>query len=270
MSYTREEYEAVIKELIDRIVRLQSEEKNEIRRLLLIMCGGKSGAELVPQQIERLSQDGYQMKLVFTEAGRHMFGETWIEQNRLSIPVASEEESFFDLLMEADAVVIPVLTVNTASKIVHGIADERVSTIVMQALLQNKPVIAARNACDPSTFSGTSTKKNLVYYDMLKGNLEKLKQFGIQMINTSQIYEKVRNLVPAAKEAEPIQQLQPVPVPDVTWEPVQLGRVFSNRVLSTGDILKCDSDTIQMARHVIVTPAAREAAKERGIKLIKL
>lgn len=269
MEPCREDYlEAVIRRLLeqyDEADRIASAARKN--NLLVVVSGGMGGAQEAIRQLSILSAEGYSMTVVMTSAARTIFGEQWLEINGISVTVAGENESPIELLKKADAVVAPILTINSAAKVSCGIADNQATTILVQALLQEKPVFAAYDACNPnqSMYHG-SGKKNILYHRRLSGNIEKLRQYGVQMTaigELSYVVDEYFSAGGASVEVKP----PFAPATAVTEEALP---VFKGKVLSFSDVSRHKGDTIKVRSKTIITAAARDKAVERGIRIIEL
>ena len=239
--------------------------------LLILLCGGLTGSEEAGKQLRWLKEQGYRMEVMFTEAGKNILGARWLKDNRLEdLPVLEKTADGFVALSNCNAVVVPVLTVNSASKVLNGIADNAVTTAIMHALLQGKPVIAAQNACDPANLAQVRNMKEPLYYATLAANIECLRQYGIEMIPVSDIGKRVEEifdpsrLFAAAIRAENRKSGDPaVKAP----EDAETVYEFTGRVLSAADVLSCRADVIRIPKKAIVTPAAADRAAERKIRI---
>ena len=60
-----------------------------------------------------------------------------------------EPATWLKALKKARAVAVPMLSLNTLSKLSMLLADNTATNIVLHALLMGKPVVAARNGADP-------------------------------------------------------------------------------------------------------------------------
>ena len=278
MQRIREQYDNVIGDVLKHFNNKRHEgqayEENtalSAGKLLMLICGGKSGSDVIPEQIRCLQKEGYAIKILFSETGNQMFGSSWLQENDLIIPVVNDDEGYFELLMDADMVVIPVLTMNTAAKIAYGIADNRITTLVMQALLQNKPIIAAENACNPIFLSDFNQRKNHVYHNMLAKNVSILEQFGITLTKSSQLCFTVKKNMPYKTQTAKMSLAAADYHKNSEQESVlDEDEIFKDQVFSANDILRYRSNVIRIAANVLITPAAREAAKENGIELVKM
>jgi ethanolamine utilization protein len=101
------------------------------------------------------------------------------------------------LLKAADLVLIPVLTQNTAAKVANTLADSLASTLIMQALMQGKNILAAKNAADPKDawrIQANMGKEAPILMQALQANLKKLEDYGVKLVSVQLLaieYQKI-------------------------------------------------------------------------------
>ena len=74
----------------------------------------------------------------------------WGELEGFPHVMAFNEAEWLHNLKDAKAVVVPVLSLNTLSKLSLLLADNFTSNVLLHALFAGKPVVMARNGTDPS------------------------------------------------------------------------------------------------------------------------
>ena len=275
MENTREKYDDLIRGVLDGLGKTEvqtpaeSEKPMKNECLLVLLCGGLTGAQEAAEQLRKLDQAGYQMDVMFTEAGKGVLGERWLKAEQLgNLKVIDNLADGFVSLNNAHAVVVPVMTVNTASKVLNGIADNAVTSAIMHGLLQGKPVIAAKDACDVAKLSNLRQMKEPLYYATLAANIPCLEQFGIDMVPVGGLTECVEKTF--APDLTAVYGVPEAAAPAETQKP-QIREdtfVFSGRVLSAPDVMRCNADVIQLSGKVLVTPAAADRAAERNIRIV--
>lgn len=102
------------------------------------------------QQVRNLILDGFQLRLAFTDAAEQLLGKAVMDQ-LAGFPHITpvESSSWLGALREARAVVVPLLSLNTLSKLSLLIADNTAVNLILHGLFMGKPVIVARNGADP-------------------------------------------------------------------------------------------------------------------------
>ena len=80
-------------------------------------------------------------------------------------------------LQKADILVLPTFCFKTAAKVARLIGDDQESTIVLSALIQDKPVLATNDG-----FTLLNTLSNKGIRDEIKRILGKLESFGMSLL----------------------------------------------------------------------------------------
>jgi hypothetical protein len=92
---------------------------------------------------------GFKVQMVFSEMADHLYGQLMREQLEGFPQISLLEPRWLRPLKESVAVVVPMLSVNTLSKLSLLIADNVPSNLILHGLFVGKPVILARNGSNP-------------------------------------------------------------------------------------------------------------------------
>jgi phosphopantothenoylcysteine decarboxylase/phosphopantothenate--cysteine ligase len=135
----------------------------EDRRILLIVSGGIAAVK-VPDLIRRLRERGAHVRCILTEAGAQfvtpmslaaLSGDK-VFQNLFSLTDESEM-GHIRLSREADIILVAPATANMMAKMVHGMADDLATTVLLAA---DKPVMIAPSM-NVMMWSHPATQANL-------------------------------------------------------------------------------------------------------------
>jgi len=160
-------------------------------------------------------------------------------------------------LLKSDVLVLPTFCFKTAVKAAHLISDDQESAIVFSALVQGKKVLAARDGftiCDLLLNEGIRAEMDRI--------LARLESFGMIFCETDQLCAAFQKIVDEEKKIESPAKKNPStnPMPRalklVTAKDIQMA-VASGR------------GPIMLAPGGIMTPLAKDLAKEYAIKIIK-
>ena len=245
-------------------------------KLLVLVCGGRGGASEAAEQLRMLSER-FDLKVILSDAAKEVLGDGWIASAGIGGSIASESESAIGLMMEADAIVVPVMTVNTAAKVACGIADNAVTAALVHALLCGKPVIAADAACDPWQYPAPcQTVSGQMFRRRLGENINRLREYGVRLTSAGELCSAVLQTVkagpgPAVTPARP-QTARPVPavsaaVPDAKTDGGYAR--FGGKVLGAGDLRNWQYSVIMVSPETVITPSAKDTLKERGIQIVE-
>lgn len=257
--------ELVTAEVLRRLKQEQGKNPGQtacsLRQALVIFTGGSIGLETSLEELKMLQARGTELTVVLSPAAEMIVGENWIKEKLgKDIPIVTTQSPYpGKYLRLADIVLVPVLTQNTAAKLAHTLADTLVCTLIMQALMLGKPVIAAANAADPQ--DGWRLQKNMnqsppALRAALENNLKKIAAYGI-------LLTPVTNLAAAAQKVLTKESIANVlPVAAATTKKQVIDAAFLRHAAQNGD------QTVRVIRGSIITPLARDVARECNIEFI--
>lgn len=165
-------------------------------------------------------------------------------------------------LQKADILVLPTFCLKTAAKVASLICDDQESGIVFTALLQGKRILAANDGflvCD------------ILTNDALRGEIDqvlrKLESFGMVFCPTDRLHSTFQNMVPGVKPVTTTPAPSPEKVKKQTENSTNAVKLVTAKVIYTA--VDENQNSITLAPGGIVTPLARDLAKEYSIKIIK-
>jgi hypothetical protein len=254
--------------IVKRVLKTLNTEKR--KKVLAIFCGGKIGAEEGLAGVSQLVSAGCDLQAVFTESGEQILGVDWLQAKLGNIPAFTSKngKTVGEILEKTDMMVIPVLTLNSAAKVAHGIADNMVTNLIMKSLFNGIPIIAAKDACDianPIREKMNPSFKNQVYKNIFHDNLKVLEKIGIKMTTAHDIGEVALSVInekgsfstgltKGKNNSEKSAELTDC--------------LYKGRILSTGEIERWTGPILRVGAGTLITPAAKDMASERGIEVL--
>jgi hypothetical protein len=249
------------RELIDKIVQMvfdkvkNSRAVNERctqRRVLALFSAGKSGAEDARLAVRAICDRGHQVRAMFTANAEKINGPDWLLEKAPSTQLLPREPAVSPMLTleDADVVIFPVLTCNSASKLALGIADNPVISTAMFAMLNGKPVIAA----DDSFCFESATP----YNEIFKNHRQRLERCGLRFTKAAALADAALRERSDSSAADSRHSL--------VCE--DIGNYFEGSLLSAQDVRMWRQKTLLVNKRAIVTPAAVDAALERNIQIM--
>ena len=166
-------------------------------------------------------------------------------------------------LQKADILVLPTFCLKTAAKVASLICDDQESGIVFTALLQGKRILAANDGflvCDILTNEALRGEIDQI--------LKKLESFGMVFCPTDRLHSTFQKMLPGVKPAKTISTPSPEKVKPPTEISTDAKRLVTAKVIYTA--VDENQNSIKLAPGGIVTPLARDLAKEYSIKIIKI
>jgi len=143
----------MIQEITERVLRRLTQRPDatgDRGEILCVFTAATVGFSEALRQIRGLIQDGFKLRLVFSPHAEQLLAST-LKRELDGLPHVSmiEPATWLKVLKKARAVAVPLLSLNTLSKLSMLLADNTATNIVLHALLMGKPVVAARNGADP-------------------------------------------------------------------------------------------------------------------------
>jgi hypothetical protein len=153
------------------------------------------------------------------------------------------------VLQRADVLVLPTLCLTVAAKVAGLACDDQESRLVLSALLQGKKVLAARDG-----FLICDLLANDRIRDEVDRVLGKLETFGAVFSSTSELNEAFRQVVSPEAEVK-----RPDPGPPL--------RLITAKAITNA--VNHRQHTLLLAPGGLITPLARDLAKEHGVDIEK-
>jgi hypothetical protein len=195
-------HEERLQELVARVIERLAERlgaSGENGCLMVVFTAATVAFSEALQQVRNLICNGFRVQLVFSEAAKQLLSKAVLEQLAGFPHVATLEPAFWlGALNEARAVVVPLLSLNTLSKLSLLIADNPAANIVLHGLLMGKPVVVARNGADP----GAEGRRELGFHRgrpvmarAMAQRLHAVADFGCTVTDVRELAETVNSLL---------------------------------------------------------------------------
>lgn len=229
------------------------------RKALAIFTGGTIGLEQSLLELQKIQALHIEVSVVLSAAAEQVIGINRIkEQLGSAINLVTVHSPYpGKLLREADIVLVPVLTQNTAAKLAYTLSDTLPSTLIMQALMLGKPVLAAINAADPQ--DDWRIKKDMgkcppALSEALRQNLRRIENFGIKLVKVEELAIGSQKIMDSMVKK--------------TVHPPQ-----GKRSVMDAEAIKAAArnglSSITVSKGMIITPLARDVAREYGINIVQ-
>ena len=162
-------------------------------------------------------------------------------------------------LQKADILILPTFCLRTAAKVANLVCDDQESNLVFTALLQGKKVLAANDG-----FMLCDILVNEPLRQEIAKILNKLEGFGMIFCQTDQLHATFQKMIGGETKPEPSAQSEGTDSARETPPPVKL---ITAKVVHTAVDNK--ENAIRLASGGMITPLARDLAKEYSIKITK-
>ena len=184
---------ALIEYIVNKVIeKLEQRQKTA----LVLFTGASVGFRQSIESLNKLQQNGWQFKVVISKAAEDVLTEDLIKKslNIESVIKEDDKPDIKELLDQNNLIIIPSLTINTASKIANCISDTLITNIVSKAMMSGKKIIASLNACcieNEERKSIYGDNVSLAYKNKLKNNLETIKSYEIELTTSENLFYKV-------------------------------------------------------------------------------
>lgn len=252
---------SIIEYIVERVIE-KIHEKN--KRAVILFTGATIGFKQSIESLNKLQQKGWKFDVILSNGARNVLGEDLIKKS-LNVDIVKTEEDKVDiknLLNDNNLIIIPSLTINSASKIANCISDNLVTNIASKALMSGKKIVASINACcidneeRKAIYNDYTTQ---AYKNALRNNLELIKSYGILLTISENLDYKVEKAV--SNISLKTQNNSPQKINEVK---------IDKKIISRSDIYENKNyNTIVINPECLITDLARDEAKKYKIKLIK-
>ncbi len=263
--WTEEDLDRIVTEVIRRLaVRLNADGRRGT--LAVVFTGGTVGFSEALRQLHLLSLDGFTLKLAFSPMARELLASS-VTDRLAGLPHVSEipATEWLKTLKEARGVLVPLLSVNSLSKISSLIADHTSTNLILQGLFMGKPVIAARNGADPADVGRETLGFHRGKPALTQALLQRFRiaeDFGMIFTDIHFLRGTALSLV------ESVPRFQENNPDDSTGE-IRAIRTHPSGILTAADILSAHRLRVDLRipPKCLVTPLAHDFARRFGVHL---
>ena len=253
--------EEQLRELITRIVReLVAQERPAAAgrpNALVLFSGALLGFEPALDALGRASSF-VNLDWSQTDAASRILDQQRIAA--LGMTPASES-----LVTAHDLLIVPTLTVNLAAKVAHGIGDCLASNVMAEFIMTGKPVVVSDAGASPDAPEKQEWFPHMPtgYQAMLRANLDVLRAFGVQVTRPGSLDEAVAAVLTAPVSAAAAPRR-------ATEAPAEATLDCGQRLLTEATIKSVPAGaTVRLLPGALVTALAQDAARARGITLVR-
>ena len=260
---------SIIEYIVERVIE-KIQEKN--KRAVVLFTGATIGFKQSIESLNKLQEKGWKFDVILSNGARDVLGEDLIKKS-LNLDVVKTEDDNVDiknLLSDNSLVIIPILTINSASKIANCINDNLVTNIISKSLMSGKKIVASINACcidneERKAIYGDNTTQ--AYKNTLRNHLEVIKSYGILLTTSENLDYKVEKTMSKSSNIN-LKNNSPQKVQKINE--VKNEVKIDKKIISRSDIYENrNCNIIVINPESLITDLARDAAKKYKIKLIK-
>ncbi|MDI6783164.1 MAG: flavoprotein [bacterium] len=222
------------------------------RNILVIFTGSDIGLPAALEQLQKLRQKSYSFTFLLSRAAQKIIGTEKITSVTKDCQILTDipAEKVLSFVQEQVLIIVPTLSRTTAIKLASAITDTLVTDLLYTALVNKKPIIAARNGADPMLSNcprcGTSDMAPAMIQN-IHTELDKLIQYGIRLISVDDLADETVSILESIPREIPEKQI-------ITEQDIK-------------SAANAGEKRIRIRKGSIVTPLAKDTAKELGIEI---
>ena len=232
--------------------------------VLNIFHAGVRKLDQALEQIQKIEEDVRRSSVYTVESARSWVCGADVKEGAgiKCILDTVKPEGLEKALQKADILVLPTFCLRTAAKVASLICDDQESGIVFTALLLGKRILAANDGFLVCDILANEALRNEI--DQI---LKKLESFGMVFCPTDRLHATFQKMVPGVKPAKTTPSPAPEKVKTQTENSTNAIKLITAKVIYNA--VDENRNTITLAPGAIVTPLARDLAKEYSIKIVK-
>ncbi len=236
--------------------------------VIVVFTGATIGYNEAVEQVRALVLKGYRVQLVFSHGAEVLYATVlWDQLEGFPHVSRMEESKWLRTLKESCAVAVPMLSLNTLSKLALLLADNFASNIILHALFAGKPVLLARNGVDPS-----DRGREIPHFDncgpvmaaAIEERLRIVGGYGCRVTDVGQLLNALTSLVKGQHK---------IPVVSSHGNGSRRPAAFNSTssIVTAADVLQAHhlGTQLQLGTAAVVTPLARELAIKHGVCIVQ-
>ncbi len=263
---TDEKLQKIVAAVISRIAQQMGADGSK-GILVTVFTGATVAFQEAVWQVRRLILDGYRIQLAFSQNAEDLYGREMRDQLAGFPNVSIVDPSKWLLaLKEADAVIVPLLSLNTLSKVSMLIADKLPTNLILHGLFFGKTVLASKTAVHPDGAHWNqkfgSRQSSRVLRKALLKRLQIVGNYGCYLTDTHMLREAVNDFLKGEQDSKaggPLKTRQKLNSPIHIYE-----KVVTAAKVRQAYILRVD---LRVSPGAVVTPLARDLANQYGVNL---
>ena len=260
-----EQIQRIVAEVISRLApRLGADGRRGC--LIIALSGATVAFGEALQQVRSLILDGYRVALALSEAAEQLCGQA-VKDQCAGFPHVSfvDPRRWLSALREARAVVCPLMSVNTVSKLSLLIADNLVTNLMLHGLFMGKPVIVARDGVDVSSqdrkalgiHNGTPVLQQAVAH-----RLRTIAEYGCCVTRVHLLRETVNSVLTSDDLSIAKRPESELPSTTPTLS-------YAGKLVTAADVRNAHrmGAKLSISSTSLITPLARDLAMQRSVEI---
>ena len=259
--------EKVVAEVLSRLAK-QLAGAGESGLVIAVFGGATVGYNEALHQIRLLVLQGFRVQLVFSQGAEHLYAKfAWQQLEALPNVTIFDRSHWLRTLKEARAVVVPMLSLNTLSKLSLLLADNLASNLILHALFGGKPVLLAKNGVDPTDKGRIEPhfdKCGPALAQAIEERLQAVRGYGCEVMDVGELTSALQCALKRGRTA-------PFAGPFRHGSAKAAASNGNHNILTAADVLRAHhaGAPLRVGIAKLVTPLARELATKHGVTLLE-
>jgi hypothetical protein len=256
----------IVAEVLNRLAKKLAGE-GESGLVIAVFGGATLGYDEALHQIRSLVLRGFRVQLLFSQGAECLYAKfAWQHWEGLPNVTFFDPSHWLKTVKEARALVVPMLSLNTLSKLALLLADNLASNLILHALFAGKPVVLARNGVDPADEGRIVPhfdKCGPVLARAIEERMQTVRGYGCHITDVAQLTQTLE----AALERKPA----PAASGHGNGAARITGGEFEGHIITAADVLRAYhlGMELRLRSSAVVTPLARELAVKHGVCLVQ-
>lgn len=228
---------------------------NNRKKALVVLNGSDIELDKKIQLIKDIKTQGIEISLAFSFMAEKLLDKEKIIRVLSPRNIYGEEDVFKlkEIAMEYDLIIDPNITINTLSKVSLGMIDSFIATLLWTFIYKGKSVYLDFNSV--RNYLGEETKIAAVK-GLVENHILTLKEMGVIEIHESTYLENISGLKDDPENKKTIENQS------------YLNKESNNkRVITQRDILSLSTKSLILEKGTIISPLAKDKAREMNIKI---
>jgi hypothetical protein len=263
---TDEKLQKIVTAVISRIAQQMGADGTR-GTLVTVFTGATVAFREAASQVRGLILDGYRIQLAFSQNAEDLYGREMRDQLAGFPNVSLVEPSAWLLsLKEARAIIVPLLSLNTLSKVSMLIADNLPTNLILHGLFFGKTVLASKTGAHPDgahwNQNSDSRQSSRALREALLKRLQIVENYGCYLTDTHMLREAVNYFL---KDEQGSKVGGPIKTGQKSNSSIHIvENVVTSAKVRQAYILGVD---LTVSPDAVVTPLARDLANQYGVTL---
>lgn len=255
--------EMVAQKVWEKLVALQ-------KKALVVYTGSTMGFAQSLESLKKLRQEGFTYQVFLSRSAGALLDVNAIREalQPENLWIGTTEQPPEALAAACPTVLVPALTINTASHIAGCMPDSPASRIITNAMWRGKNVVVSIDGCCPDNplRAAKGYRMTEALKAHLRENLAAMESFGATLTSGEGLYRKTLKVIGAPAAPAPAPRSDQAVKPAPTAPSVRT----SGKVIGNAQVLTCPAGgVLRVPKGSLVTQMARDTAAVRGVTIVQ-